>query len=378
MMESLAETPSTKDVYTGGDVSVVELATALIRNWRIMVSVPLSCVVVAAGVSVLREGMYSATAAFLPVTAEGRATSGAVMLAQQFGVSLGSDGVHSPQLYADLVSSPSILRSVVEAEYELPATNGEAQRGTLIEYYGIGADGSSMPPWRTAVKQLQKNINTRVNRETSIVRIAVQAPHSGVAEQVAAQLLERLDNFNVVVRQQRAENEGRFVARRLQVVAFEVREAEGEIQAFLRQNREFRNAPELQFQYERLSRNVAMLQELQASLMRSLEQGRIEAHRDTPLITVIEGPESTAQPVSRNITLHSSLAFLLGWMIAAFVALTREFRRRSHARQDPRYQEFEMMAKQALNEALAGWRALQGPGSRRTNAASIRRRPGDG
>ena len=59
---------------------------------------------------------------------------------------------------------------------------------------------------------------------------------------------------------------------------------------FLRQNRGFGNSPELMSEHDRLQRQVAMRQEVYTSLLRSQEQARIDAVRDTPLLAFIDTP----------------------------------------------------------------------------------------
>jgi uncharacterized protein involved in exopolysaccharide biosynthesis len=108
--------------------------------------------------------------------------------------------------------------------------------------------------------------------------------------------VELLNEFNLETRQSQALEEGRFVSARMAEAQEELREAEEALKTFLQQNRQFRNSPELVFEHDRLQRQVAMRQEIFTSLAQSHEQSRIDAVRDTPVITVIASRSARRSP----------------------------------------------------------------------------------
>jgi uncharacterized protein involved in exopolysaccharide biosynthesis len=333
------------------EISLVEIVNPILRHWRIVVTAPLVLALVVGLWGLGQDRTYAASASFIPQAADGRGGGGAAALAQQFGVSLGSDRPgQSPQFYVDLLRSRTVLREAVESEYQVLAEDGTLRRGTLIEMFDIEEDGNRFPPWRRAADKLRGRISTSVARETGLVQLTVSASHPALAEQIAERLLEILNTFNTEVRQSRAQEEGRFIGGRLTEAQAELRAVENALQDFLRQNREFRNSPELTFEYDRLQRQVAMRQEVYTSLLRSQEQARIDAVRDTPLFTVVDRPAGTAEPQGRGTVLRVMLAFMLGLMVAVFVAFIREASRRSRDSEDPHYREFRVLAQQAWND----------------------------
>jgi uncharacterized protein involved in exopolysaccharide biosynthesis len=327
-------------------MSLVVIPMTILRNWRVIAVLPVLLALIVGLWSITRERTYEASASFMPQATDGRGTGGAAALAQQFGVSLGTErSSQSPQFYLDLLRSRTLLRKAVEAEYQIPSEGGQIWRGTLVQYWDLDDRGSSLPPWRQATELLKKDISAAVGRETGIVQFTVASAHPVLAEEIAVTLLELMNDFNLEVRQSRAQEEGRFIIGRMTEAQAELLTAENALQAFLQQNREFRNSPELLFEHDRLQRQVLMRQEVYTSLLRSHEQVRIDAVRDIPLFTVIDHPAGTAEPQGRRTVQRVVVAFMLGFTLAILVVGIREFDRRSREEEDPHYREFQSLAR---------------------------------
>jgi uncharacterized protein involved in exopolysaccharide biosynthesis len=352
------------------EISLVEIANTLLRQWRLVVTVPLVAALAVGLWSLGQDPKYAASVSFMPQAGEGRSGGGAAALAQQFGVNLGTERPgQSPQFYVELLQSRAVLREAVESEYQVPAENGTILRGNLIDFFEIEADRNRLPPWRRAVEKLRDRISTSVARETGVVHVTVSASHPALAEQIAERLLEILNTFNMEVRQRRAQEEGRFISGRLAEAQAELRAVEDALQDFLRQTRDFRNSPDLIFQHDRLQRQVAIRQDVYTSLLRSQEEARIDAVRDTPLFTVVDHPAGAAEPQGRGTVLRTILAFMLGLMVAVAVAFIREATRRGRDSEDPQYREFQGLARQAWVDLRHPARWL-GRGRKRVSAGS--------
>lgn len=337
------------------EIALIEIITALLRNWKALVILPLALAFVVGITSLNRERSYYATATFVPQAAESRSVGGAAALAQQFGVNLGGERAgQSPQFYEDLLRSTTILRRAVEAEYQLPADSLPARKGTLIDYWRLNLVMDPDPAWRRATYRLRSAIATTVRRETGVIELRVTSDRPVMAEQMAARLLELLNDYNLEVRQARGRDEARFTGGRLSESQAELRQAEDSLERFLRQNRDFRNSPELTFQHDRLQRHVLARQEVFAALLRAQEQARIDGMRDTPVLQIIDTPAETAQPMSRKVALRTMIAFILGLIVAVFFALAREFARRARRSNDPQFREFEGLARDV-------WRDIRRP-----------------
>jgi uncharacterized protein involved in exopolysaccharide biosynthesis len=332
-------------------VSIVEIASAVVRHWRAVLVLP---VAFALGVSVWtvgRDRAYVVSSSFVPQSSEMRGSGGVSGLAMQLGVQLGTDRPgQSPHFYVNLLRSRAVLRAVVEAEYEVPGEEGNVKRATLLEFMNAANRSGRRPPWRWAVDELRRNLVVTLVPETGEVRFTVTASHPVLAEQVAEKLLQILNDFSTEIRQARAHEEGRFISGRVAQAWAELLSAEEELKAFLRQNRHFQNSSDLAFEHDRLQRRVAMRQEVYTSLVRSQDETRIEAMRDTPLFAVIDHPSGTAEPKGRGLIMRILLAAILGSALALGIAIIRDSNRRSRERGDPRFREFQGVVRQAWGD----------------------------
>jgi tyrosine-protein kinase Etk/Wzc len=249
----------------------------------------------------------------------------------------------------DLVRSRAILRPAVTAKYR-----AGARESTLVELLVPDRDSNRT---EAAVDELRRLIDVSVVRSTGVVQLSVSTENPALSEQIAQRLVELLHAFNVQIRQANAREEARFVGARLAEALADMGAAEDKLEEFLRRNREFRNSPELTSRHERLQREVAMRQQLYMSLQNSQEQARIDAFRDTPLITVIDHPAGSAKPQSRGTVTRVFLAALLGVVFAIVVILLKEFIRRGREARNPKFEEFEGLAR-------AAWADLSRPARR--------------
>jgi uncharacterized protein involved in exopolysaccharide biosynthesis len=333
------------------EVSLIEILSAVLRNWRAVLLLPVLFALAAGVLSLSRDRSYVATASFMPQAADTRGASGAAALAQQFGISLGADRPgHSPEFYKDLLESAAILRRAVESDYQIPRRNGGTTTRNLVQHWKVSAEGGPLPPWRMAVERLRRSITASVARETGVIGVTVSADHPVLAEQITSKLLDLLNDYNLEMRQQRAREEARFISGRMTEVQGELARAEEALELFLRKNRNFRNSPELTFEHDRLQRQVAMRQEIYTSLLRGQEQARIDGVRDTPLLTIIDPPAGTSKPVPRRTILRAVIGFMLGFLLAIAIAAVKEAARRARHAKDPRYREFEDLVRRVWGD----------------------------
>ncbi len=336
----------------GEEISMIEILNVLLRHRRIIVWLPILAAVIVGTATFLQPRTYSASASFMPQIPEGRSGSGAAALARSLGVNIGGGDRPggSPQFYADLLKTREVLRKAVETEYHFggDAAGGE-RNATLVDVYEV-EETPFTPGWRKGVEHLQDNLTVGVGRETGVIQIAVSAISPQLAEQILERLLELVNDFNLDSRQSQAQEEVRFISARMEEVHKELLKAKAKLQIFLQTNRQFQNSPELLFDHDDLQREVAMRQEIYTTLVQAREQARIDAVRDTPLLTVINSAVGSAVPEGRGTVRRAIFAFIVVFLMAVTGAFLWELLRRNRGEEGGDYLEFQQLMREAKKD----------------------------
>ena len=222
-------------------------------------------------------------------------------------------------------------------------------KGALVDVLEIDAE-SALLARDLAIEMLLSNTAVSTGRESGIVTIAVTTRWPQLSQLLATRIVELVNEFNQQARSTQASSERRFVESRLADVKQELRNAEDQLEGFLNQNRTFREAPALAFQYERLQREVTLRQQMVLGLAQAFEQARIEEVRNTPVITMVETPELPPRPDRRRLLLKAGLGILMGAVLGVGWALVVEFGGSGDAATRDEVEEFGQLRREALQD----------------------------
>jgi uncharacterized protein involved in exopolysaccharide biosynthesis len=344
------------DSVDAGEVSLLAIANVLLRYRSLIIGTAVLLTAVVAVATLLFPRSYTANSTLTPQSRRsGSSLSG---LAAQFGLALPTgEGGQSPAFYADLLTSRQILGAVVDTKFEYPSDTGTV-RGTLVEIY---RSKGATPALRRdgAIRQLAKSVQATTVQKTGVIDVAVTARHPELALLLSKRLIELLNEFNLHTRRTQAGAERRFTEQRLGEVRRDLRAAEDDLQRFLQRNRDYRNSPELNFQQERLQREVLLQQQLFSTLSESYEQAKIEEVRDTPVITVVEAPEAPVRPDPRGLVRNSFLSLLLGTVLGMALAIGRAYARNARSLRGQEVTEFDRLRHEAFQDLIRPWRPLR-------------------
>lgn len=324
------------------------LVNVVIRR-RSVVIMPAIVLAILVGVgSLLGHRLYTSTALVMPQATNGG--SGLSGLAADFGVTLsGADPSQSPDFYAEVLAARGMLESIVDKPYIIDRDS------TVLLRDVMGVTGATLARRReVAIVRIAHATAIVVSRKTGVVTLSVTLPDPIVAREVAARYLDLLNQFNVTTRQSQATAERRFAGEQVSEAEAVLRQDEDQLQLFLERNRDYRNSPPLSFQFDRLSRAVAMQQQIFTALSQQYEQAKIQEVQDTPVLTVVQAPEAPVLPDSRHVALKVMAALILGGGVGALWALWRERVDEGILRADP-----ELAAFVGHFEALGRW--VRGP-----------------
>ena len=302
----------------------------LLRRWRIVLGIPLLIGAVTILISFVVAPTYTATTTFVPeVRNQSRVPSALAGLAGQLGVAIGVEPSQSPRFYADVLRSRELLERVLLSRYQNARAGPNAvDSTTLLQILGVKGDspGDSLD---RGVELLNKRLAVRVDVQTNIVRLNIEARYPTLAAAVANRLVEYLNEFNTQKRQSQARERRRFSEQRVAAADSELRRAEEAVKTFYERNRGWQQAPAMVFEEGRLRRQVNVGQEVYLTLKREYETARIEEVNDTPVITVIDKAVAPHQRSQPNRTLWLAVALLVGGMVSVSWAVAAEHYQRS-------------------------------------------------
>jgi uncharacterized protein involved in exopolysaccharide biosynthesis len=307
-----------------GETSVVALWSSLLRHRRLIGSVGLAGLLLGGVFGMLQPREYTSHASFT-VDDPRSATPGSL---SQLGLAgLLGGGSQSAQMYLDLLTSTVILGPVLDSTYTV-ADKGRSRRVVLGKLYG-GDIKDSIKARAKALDKLTGQIKAEL-RPSGVVSVDVTTPDRALSQQIASQIVGRLNVFNLERRQQHASTEREFNAERLAATKADLRAAEEQLQLFLQENRAYQSSPTLTIQEERLQRAVAFRQALYTSVAQAYEQARMEEARNTPTASILEAPDLPLRVAPRWGGLKAgSLGLVVGLILGLLVGVFTDFFRRA-------------------------------------------------
>lgn len=333
------------------------LLFVMLRKLNVALAVGLGLALLTAAILLAQPRRWTAYASFIPEARRSMGNLAALSgVAAQLGVALpGGDNSPPAAFYSAILSSREILGAIVEHEYVV-GSDQRADSGTLVDFYHSSGNTAALRR-QNAIERLSKNLKPGVNLRTGIVEFRIEARTPQLALQIAEQALEELTRFNITRRRTQAGAERAFTERRRDEVQGELRDAEDRLQTFLQRNRDYRNSPQLTFEFERLSREVLLRQQIYAGLSQAHEQARIEEVRDTPVFTVLDRPRLPARPDKRGLWWKVPLTMVFGICVTFLGVFAREaFFPTGHVPSDEDLQE---LWSATLRDAWKPWRLFQ-------------------
>jgi uncharacterized protein involved in exopolysaccharide biosynthesis len=218
----------------------------------------------------------------------------------------------------ELLGSQALLEPIVLDTLALAEEGG--RRVPLMDLLKVKA-GIPAKRINLGVKALRKLITAGEDKRLSAVKLSVTTKWPSVSLALAERLVRGVNQFNLEKRKSQATAERLFVETQASEAEHGLRESEDQLQSFLQRNRSISGSPDLEFQRDRLQREVGLRQQVYTSLVQNREEARIREVRDTPVITVLEEPRLPAVGEARKSFQKAVLGGLMGGIFGIFMAL---------------------------------------------------------
>jgi uncharacterized protein involved in exopolysaccharide biosynthesis len=337
------------------EFSVISLVNTVLRNRWLILAIGLAGGLYAGWRSIRLPRLYTTEAQFMPKGSRGQ--SQIQGLAQQFGIAAApSDATQSPQFYMDLLESRPLLAAVAAREYRIRTDSGLVT-GDLARIYNIRNKDPAVVK-SSVIGALKGQVDENTSIKTGVITVAVHAKYPELAVQIARNLLDQVNAFNLNRRQEQASAERTFIEKRLADAQAQLSLAENNLQVFLTENRDFRDSPSLTLEFDRLNRTVSSRQSLYNALAISYEQAKIEEVRDLPVITVLEPPEYPIMPDPRGGKRRVLLGLLVGLAFGVSLAFVRDRLAANRDVKSDELDEFAALKRDALGDLTHPWRVV--------------------
>jgi uncharacterized protein involved in exopolysaccharide biosynthesis len=331
----------------GGDAIWPYLTFALRWRWPLLI-VPIVTALAAGGLSMAMSRKYQSVGSFIPQDSKGGGSSGTLgAIAAQFGVSqlaslaTSSGGAAASPFYAALLDSREILHSVVVAHYTLDQLHQFS--GNLVQYYKVKAPTPIEAEIRTMKRLKTRVLDIATDRTTGVVTVKITTDDPQLTAAIGSRLFGLLDDFNQRRRQSQASAERDFSDQRLAEAQNDLQKAESALADFELRNRSIAESPRLELDRGNLQRRITIAQQLYLTLAQQFDQSRIEAVRNTPLVTIIDSPSDLIEPVPRQTVLKAIFAAFVGAFLVTIWGLLAEQIDRSRAADAPAYAEYRRL-----------------------------------
>ena len=303
---------------------------------------------IAVGPVLLKPLEYTANASFSPQGPN--SPGGLVSLAGQFGLGLArSESVNSPDFYADLLRSRTILGPIVDGASRVGAFGDSLV--PMLELLEISESVAGIARVK-GIEALSRVLTIDVSPATGVLRLGITSRWPEVSLDIAEKLVAAVSRFNLEARQSRAAAERRFLQTRLQEANDSVAITEARLGEFLRTNRQFNSSPDLTFEHERFQRRVSYHQGILTALANSFEDARVREVRDTPVITILDAPELPARPDPRGRTRRGLLGMLFGGIVGALLGFWKEALGRRTAEGDSEWESLQVALRQVKQDFI--------------------------
>jgi len=352
--------PASSNRWRADELSVLDTLLVLARNKPLILRTTAVVLLLGLSYALFKSPEYTSTAAVVRETeTEAPSLGGGLSALQGLGVSLGSltgSGL-SPEAYPSILESREVRLAVVRDTFPFP----DAERPmTFVDYvnrdpgvFGLildftirlprtlsealsaerpqpaGTDSTGAPVYPTeeedkALKIIADQVAASVDQESGLMSIQVTAGGPVLAADMAERFLHHLRQRVREIRTKKVKENLSFVEQRFAEAQQELEGAEERLAQFLERNQNI-NSAQLQFQRDRLQRQVRFKEELYSELQTQLTQTRLDLQRQQPVVTIVENPVPPMERSAPRRTLVVLLSLVFGVFLGTGLAFARSF-----------------------------------------------------
>jgi uncharacterized protein involved in exopolysaccharide biosynthesis len=256
----------------------------IMANWKKLTIFVFSVTIVTAIILLVVPNYYIAQVTILPPAGKS-SFSGLMNLASELGYSSSGDGIiNSPQVISRIVRSRVLSEMLGKREY---FHNGKNRTLKLREVFKVKEKDPARIEYFTHLA-LNRAMTTSIDARIKSLDISVKVNDPLIAAELMNAIVEELDSYNKLYRNNKAKSNREFVEKRLKDTGDSLAKYEEALRLFREENRQVTQSPMLMLRQQRLVRKMNVSEELYLLLTKEYETTKIQEVRDTPVLDIIE------------------------------------------------------------------------------------------
>lgn len=272
----------------------------IMAHWKKLTILVFSATVVAAAILLIVPNYYVAQVTILPPAGKS-SFSGLMNLASELGYSSSGEGIiNSPQVISRIVRSRVLSEMLGKREY---FHSGKNQALKLSQVFKVKEKDPARTEYFTHLA-LNRAIITSIDARIKSLDISLKVNDPLIAAELMNAIVEELDNYNKLYRNNKAKANREFVEERLKDTGDSLTKYEEALRLFREENRQVVQSPKLMLRQQRLARKISLSEELFLLLTKEYETTKLQEVRDTPVLDIIERARPLpvkSGPVKRKI-----------------------------------------------------------------------------
>ena len=297
------------------ETSLLAFLSIILAHRRLIAAFALAGTLIAGLIASTEADLFVSRAAF--VVRGARQTVQLPGGAAGLGLALSafSEFSQSVSFYADLARSKGILGRIASKQYV--SSKSPAVKRSLAQVLGID-EPDQVKAAKLAVEHLAKNVSYTISSRTGVVVLSVKESDPMVAQQVNANILTEIEKWSKDEGHQQAVREREFIEGLVADARARLAQAEQAVRTFLELNRQYESSPELVLEFNRLTRDVNLRQQVYTSIAETYEQARVEEVRSPTVLNIVETADLPVEP-QRKEALRTTLIGLTAGLLAGMV-----------------------------------------------------------
>jgi uncharacterized protein involved in exopolysaccharide biosynthesis len=352
--------PASSNRWREEQVSLIDFLLVLARNKRVITRTVVTVTVLGLTYALIASPEYTSNAKVVRESEEeAPSLSGGLSALQGLGVNLGSltgsglsreaypnvvqsrevrlavvrdtfsfPDVETPMTYVEYVNRPpGPLGLILKYTLKLPWTLKKAWMSRQAAPAGTTRVGEPVYPTMEedrALRVISERVSASVDPESGLMTISVTAGGPALAANLADSFLQHLRTRIREIRTQKVQENLNFIRQRFTEAQQELETSEERLAQFLERNQRI-NSAQLQFQQDRLQRQVRFKEQLYSELQKQLTQTRLDLQRQQPVVTVVEQPVPPMRRSAPQRTIIVIVSLLFGGFLGVVFAFLRTF-----------------------------------------------------